>query len=430
MIDHAALFPPGATARDWANDTLLAGSLSLGAVVSSTFYGYHLTAPQTLLLMLVQLAMTLPLAFRRHTPLLTLALCTVAGFMQAITLSAPTLSLTAVPIVIYSVARWVPGGLARIAIVIGAAGAVIGPLGWFNVQYPAGVTAYILYWGACMGAVAAPYAIGRRFRELFDAREQQARAAEERYHLLLAEREHQNRLTEASTRAMIARELHDIVAHSLSVMVVQAEGAKAASDRKPEVAAEALTTIAETGRDALTEMRRIVGVLRAAPNSDAAAYAPAPRLADLADLVQRATDRADLVVHGTPYPVDAGVELTAYRVVQEALTNFLKHAGPDARAHVTLTYEPYRLIADIVDDGDAEPSAGDGAGTGLRGMYERVSSMGGTLRAGRLPEGGFRVTAILPCPEAGSPRSPQDLRWTVTPPPAAHPAPLNPGAPS
>lgn len=147
MIDHAALFPPGATARDWANDTLLAGSLSLGAVVSSTFYGYHLTAPQTLLLMLVQLAMTLPLAFRRHTPLLTLALCTVAGFMQAITLSAPTLSLTAVPIVIYSVARWVPGGLARIAIVIGAAGAVIGPLGWFNVQYPAGVTAYILYWG-------------------------------------------------------------------------------------------------------------------------------------------------------------------------------------------------------------------------------------------------------------------------------------------
>lgn len=114
--------------------------------------------------------------------------------------------------------------------------------------------------------------------------------------------------------------------------------------------------------------------------------------------------------------MDAGVELTAYRVVQEALTNF-KHAGPDARAHVTLTYEPYRLIADIVDDGDAEPSAGDGAGTGLRGMYERVSSMGGTLRAGRLPEGGFRVTAIPPCPEAGSPRSPQDLRWTVTPPP-------------
>lgn len=397
MIRHDVLFPPGATARDWVNDVLLAGSLSLAAVISSTFYGFHLTAPQTLFLMLVQLVMTVPLALRRHSPLLALALCTVAGLIQLSSLRAPTLSLAAVPIVAYSVARWVPGSLARVVLAVGAVAALLGPLAWFNVQYPAGVTAYILYWGACMGAVTAPYAIGRRFRELFDAREQQARAAEERYQLLLAEREQQNRLTEASTRTMIARELHDIVAHSLSVMVVQAEGGRAASERRPEAAQEALRTIAETGREALVEMRRIVGVLRAAPGADAATYAPTPRLADLPDLIQRATERADLEVRGQPYPVSPGVELTAYRVVQEALTNFLKHAGPDAHARVVLAYEPNHLVADVSDDGPHRSPAGDGAGSGLRGMHERVSSMGGTLRAGTLEGGGFRVTAVLPC---------------------------------
>lgn len=423
MTAHDALFPPGATARDWANDALLAGSLSLAAVVSSTFYGFHLTAPQTLYLMVVQLVMTVPLVLRRHSPLLTLGVTTLAGLIQLVTLNAPTLSLAVVPIVAYSVARWVPGGSARVVLGIGALAAVLGPLRWFNVQYPAGITAYILYWGACMGAVIAPYAIGRRFRELIDAREAQQRAAEDRYQLLLAEREQQNRLAEASTRTMIARELHDIVAHSLSVMVVQAEGGLAASGKRPEAARESLTTIAETGREALTEMRRIVGVLRSGATTDAAAYTPAPRLADLPDLVQRATDRAEFEVVGRPYPVPPGIELTAYRVVQEALTNVLKHAGPDARAHVTLAYEPYRLVADVVDTGGGTAAEGatDGAGSGLRGMYERVSSMGGTLRAGTLPEGGFRVTAIIPVPDAGSSHAPQDLRLTAarwTQPPA------------
>ena len=419
MISHDVLFPPGATSRDWANDALLAGSLSLAAVVSSTFYGFHLTAPQTLFLMLVQLALTTPLVLRRHSPILALVLSTLAGLVQLATLNAPTLSLAAVPVVAYSMARWVPGNAARAVLFVGAFGAVFGPLGWFNVQYPAGVTAYILYWGACMGAVIAPYAIGRRFLELFDAREQQAHAAEERYQLMLAEREQQNRLSEASTRAMIARELHDIVAHSLSVMVVQAEGGRAASERRPEAAQEALTTIAGTGREALTEMRRIVGVLREGP-TDAASYSPTPRLADLPDLVQRATDRAELVVLGEPYPVAPGVELTAYRVVQEALTNFLKHAGPDAHARVTLAYEPSRLVADIADDGPGVAHASDGAGSGLRGMHERVGSMGGILLAGSLEGGGFRVTALLPSPAASG----------ASHPAASHPAPPNPAPPN
>ena len=426
MTYHEALFPPGATARDWANDVLLAGSLSLASVVSATFYGFHLTAPQTLFLMVASLTMTLPLALRRHSPLLTLALCTVGGLVQFTTLNAPTLSLTAVPIVAYSVARWVPGNLARVVLVVGALGAVLGPLAWFNVQYPAGVTAYILYWGACMGAVIAPYAFGRRFRELFEARELQEAADQEKYRLLLAEREQQARLGEASTRAMIARELHDIVAHSLSVMIVQAEGGRAASGRRPEAAQEALTTIAETGREALGEMRRIVGVLRAEPGADAATYAPAPRLSDLPDLVQRATDRADLAIYGVPYPVSGAVELTAYRVAQEALTNVLKHAGKDAHVHVSLSYEPSRLVVDVVDDGRHGGATGDGAGSGLRGMYERVSSMGGTLHAGPLAAGGFRVTALIPrqsSPQrpAATATAPMATRTPATPAPSPWP---------
>jgi DNA-binding NarL/FixJ family response regulator len=126
---------------------------------------------------------------------------------------------------------------------------------------------------------------------------------------------------------MIARELHDIVAHSLSVMIVQAEGGRAAATRKPEVAAEALDTIAETGREALHEMRRIVGVLRAGPNEEPASYAPAPTLEEIPDMVARTSDRITLVVQGNPQPVSQALALTAYRVTQEALTNFLKHAG-------------------------------------------------------------------------------------------------------
>ncbi len=437
MSTNEVLFPPGATARDWAQDALLATILSVTSMATVTFYGPVLTRSGIVLLAFLSLAMTAPLILRRHSPLITLGLCTLGGLLQLATLNAPTISLAAVPVVAYSVARWVPGTPARWVIPIGAIGAFLGPLSWFNVAYPSGVTAYILYWGACMGAVLTPYAVGRRFRELTEAREQQAQAAEDRYQLQLAERERQTQLAEASTRAVIARELHDIVAHSLSVMIVQAEGARAASERRPEVAQQALTTIADTGRDALAEMRRIVGVLRSGP--DAPAFAPAPRLDDLSDLVLRTSDRATFEVVGQPYPVPPALEVTLYRVVQEALTNFLKHAGPDARAHVTLTYETNGLVADVVDDGVGVTGADDGAGNGLRGMYERVSSMGGTLRAGPQPEAaGFRVTARVPLRQGTGQRpaspaaAPADGAVAFPPPsgvPGVPPAPPTPYVP-
>lgn len=395
MSTAETLFPPGATQRDWVTDGILAVSMALISI--TPYLVFSIYEPLYQVVVVLSLAMCLPLALRRHAPLPMLALVTLAGLCQLVFLERPTISLIVVPIVAYSVARWVPGLIARSVVVVGAFASVLGPMRWFS-PYSGNPSADILFWGACLGAVLTPYAIGRRTREVAESRAHQVSAAEERYQLLLAEREQQSKLAEASTRAMIARELHDIVAHSLSVMIVQAEGGRAAATRKPEVAAEALDTIAETGREALHEMRRIVGVLRAGPGAEEKpTYAPTPTLEDIPDLVARTSDRAHFVVHGQPTNVSQALALTVYRVAQEALTNFLKHAGPEASATVTLAYERGTIVVDILDDGEGVADPTDGGGNGLRGMYERVTSMGGTLRAGPLgSRPGFRVTAMLP----------------------------------
>ena len=403
MVD--VLFPRGASQRDWVADGILAVSMTLVAIVPYITF-FPLPADSASALYALSASLTLPLALRRHAPLAMLALVTLAGVFQLALIDVPTFSLIVVPIVAYSVARWVPGNLARSVIVIGAFASVLGPMRWFA-SFDTNPSADILFWGACLGAVLTPYAIGRRSREVAEARAEQVRGAEERYTLLLAERDQQTKLAEASTRAMIARELHDIVAHSLSVMIVQAEGGRAAATRRPEAAAEALDTIAETGREALHEMRRIVGVLRADPsNPDPPNFAPMPTLHDIPDLVHRTSDRARLVVQGTPFAVPQALSLTIYRVTQEALTNFLKHAGPDAHALVTLSYGGGSLTVDVVDDGEGIDNPTDGGGNGLRGMYERVTSMGGTLKAGPLTgRPGFRVTASIPFRDTQSPQA-------------------------
>jgi signal transduction histidine kinase len=180
-------------------------------------------------------------------------------------------------------------------------------------------------------------------------------------------------------------------------MIVQAEGGKAMAAKKPEAAVTALTTIAEAGREALTEMRRIVGVLRAGPQGeDTPDYAPAPKLADIPDLVARTTDRAKLEITGVAPPGSETLQLTVYRVVQEALTNFLKHAGPDAHATVSLQYQPTSIAFDISDDGAGEAAATDNPGHGLKGMQERVVSMGGWVTTRPLTQGGFQVRGVIP----------------------------------
>jgi signal transduction histidine kinase len=210
------------------------------------------------------------------------------------------------------------------------------------------------------------------------------------------EREENARLAVAEERARIARELHDVVAHNLSIMVLQAGAERRAiGDERPQTT-EALATIEDTGRTAMAEMRRLLGMLRR--SDDELALAPQPSLRYLDDLVSQVREAGlpvDLRVEGAPRAVAPGVDLSAYRIIQEALTNALKHAGP-ARARVTVRYGDNELDIEIADDGTGAAAPAPAGGHGLVGMRERVALFGGDLAAGRRLSGGYVVRAKLP----------------------------------
>ena len=221
----------------------------------------------------------------------------------------------------------------------------------------------------------------------------------ERAERLEREREANARAAVAEERTRIAREMHDVVAHSLSVMVVQAEAAEEMLSRDPERARKPLSAVQETGRTALTELRRMLGVLR--EFDETPDLAPQPGLAGLDDLVAHVRDAGLPVtvrVEGEPRPLSPTGDLQAYRIVQEALTNALKHAGP-ARAQVLVRYEPNELVLEVTDDGRGYDPSTDGGGHGLIGMRERVAVCGGEMSAGRRAQGGFEVVARLPIGE-------------------------------
>ncbi|MFD0578217.1 sensor histidine kinase [Dactylosporangium darangshiense] len=224
-----------------------------------------------------------------------------------------------------------------------------------------------------------------------------------RAHLLVVEREHHQRaaLAAAAERARITRELHDVVAHGMSVMVVQAHGAAAALNRHPERTASALQHVIETGRASLAEMRRLLAMERTDP-AEAAQLVPQPGVAAVPSLVDqvRATGvRVTLHIDGTPVRMPPSVDLSAYRIVQEALTNVLKHAEPGAAAVVRLVFEVERLRVEVTDDGTGPVDSGNRSGNGLRGIAERVAMLGGELSTGRVNGVGFQVRATLPLAE-------------------------------
>ena len=199
-------------------------------------------------------------------------------------------------------------------------------------------------------------------------------------------------LAAADERRRIAREMHDVVAHSVSVMVVQAGGARRILERDPGRAVEAAAHIEEVGRAALTEMRRLLGVMHHADDR-----APQPTMRELDGLLERTRAAGlpvSLTVEGEPRSLPAGIDLAAYRVVQEALTNAIKHAGAAPTA-VTVRWSPSHLELEIVDSG-SQGANGHGGGHGLVGMEERVRLYDGELRAGRREGGGFEVVARLP----------------------------------
>jgi signal transduction histidine kinase len=338
------------------------------------------------------LTQALPLVWRRRYPLtvsLVTGLATAAyGFAPYPDLAMP-IPLGGV-VGMYSVAAW---GSRAGALLAGAVAAVVVVV----VMSLPRTDADLVDAAFASLALAGAWLLGDR------ARVQRALAAElaERAVRLERERAGEAQRAVASERARIARELHDVVAHHVSMMVVQAEAGPVAVATEPARAAGAFEAIAATGRQALVEMRRLLGVLRG-DGDQAPSLAPQPGLADVRSLVEqvgRAGLRVELVVEGTEAPLPAGVDLSAYRIVQEALTNAVKHAGP-GRARVLVRYGEHDLEVQVRDEGGAGPGlAGpaDGrAGQGLVGMRERVNLFGGELRAGPGPGGGFTVDARLP----------------------------------
>ncbi|MFC8230958.1 sensor histidine kinase [Streptomyces sp. NPDC057287] len=237
-------------------------------------------------------------------------------------------------------------------------------------------------------------------------RREHTEALVERAHRLERERDQQTRLAAAAERTRIAREMHDIIGHNLSVITGLADGGAYAAAKNPERAAQALEAIGTTSRQALSELRRVLGVLNEA--APAAELSPQPSLADLDTLLTGVRDAGlpvHLTVRGTPSTGSAspGRQLAVYRVVQESLTNTLKHAGPDATAEVALNYTPTGLEVRTTDTGGrpAAPAGEEpGTGRGISGMRERASLYNGTLEAGRLPAGGWQTRLRLPLEDA------------------------------
>jgi signal transduction histidine kinase len=233
----------------------------------------------------------------------------------------------------------------------------------------------------------AGFALGPKLRQIAEAEERAARAERER--------EERARGAVAEERARIARELHDVVGHSVSVMTVQASAVRRLLRPDQAREREALLVVEQTGREALAEMRRMVGVLRRP--EEAPALAPQPSLEHLEKLIEQVEEAGlpvELRVEGRPIDLPAGVDLTAYRLVQEGLTNALKHAGA-ARAEVLVRYGDAEVELVVSDDGRGQ-GEGDGGGHGLLGMRERVAVYGGELDAGPRPEGGYALRARLP----------------------------------
>lgn len=347
------------------------------------------------------MAMCAPLVLRRAYPWAALAASSVAAVAHVVVLADPTASVVAVPVVVHSLARWSTIGAARAALAVGLIGAVVGPARWLTgrPESPT-LTGWVTTIAGYGAVVVATFVAGRRAREGEQLRAQRERERAERQRLALAERERTVRRAADDERHEVAREIHDLVAHSLAVIAVQAEGGRAMVVRHPHRSAEILAVIADTSREALDELRRVVAMLRRHAPVPQANYRPAVGLDNVADLVARLDGRALLCVRGDRRGVGPLVGLTVYRIVQESLTNVLRHAGPDARAEVAITVTDRDVTVRVRDDGRGGAADSDGHGTGLVAMRERVKLHDGTLSHGPCAGGGFEVRAVVPVPPA------------------------------
>ncbi|KIK82416.1 histidine kinase [Micrococcus luteus] len=393
---------------------------------------------QTAVSLLAGAGMVLPWAVRRVRPVASAAVVTAAAVLHLLAGPEFSLSLLMVPLTVYNLAANAPRSISVAGLLLGLVGGVAnGVKVWLfpaqfvtpdglTVRSPAEPLAMVIMAIGCGLVVLTAWAFGDVVRN----RRLAVRALEDRAHRLEVQSRQERELAAADERSHIAREMHDIVAHSLQVVISQADGARYAAAAKPALAVTALETIGQTGRSALADMRQLLGVLRetgetvagvpgvtdddarrpaavvASPDGRGTRLPPGrrpqPRLADLPALVETmrlSGLEVSLLETGTPRrALPAGGELAAYRIVQEALTNTLRHGGPDADAFVTLAWTARGLDLQIDDDGcgAAADPATRGSGQGLRGAAERAALFGGTLETGPRVGTGYRVSAHLP----------------------------------
>ncbi|WP_037850470.1 sensor histidine kinase [Streptomyces sp. NRRL S-340] len=378
----------------WA--LVLLGFSGLGAVSVDGTPGHHGSVPAALA---VSAVLSVVVALRRRMPEKMVLLAAATGAAQLVLDIETTVGDFAMLVIIYTVAAIGARWASRFALAGGMSAATLAQIRWPEQHSSAAGNVAIAIFTTVPFVLAWVLGDSMRTRRAYFAQ------LEERAARLEKEREAQAKVAVAAERARIARELHDVVAHNVSVMVVQADGAAYVMDAAPDQARKALETISSTGRQALAEMRRLLGVLRTGEHQEGGEYVPQPNAEQIEDLVEQCRGSGlpvDFRVEGTPRPLPSGVELTAYRIVQEALTNTRKHGGPNAGASVRLVYFDDGLGLLVEDDGKGAPhelyeeGGADGQGHGLIGMRERVGMVGGTLDAGPRPGGGFRISALLP----------------------------------
>ncbi|MHA6758558.1 sensor histidine kinase [Streptacidiphilus sp. PAMC 29251] len=397
--------------RPWAFDTLVVLlALLLFALPDLLHHehrreGVRIGGLPLVAVVALQLALTLPLLWRRRAPEVVLAVVGVVFVLQW-SLNVWLHSDVALIIALYSVAR--QGRLSRLPWACGAVAAVLLLPALRVSPVVSWVVALFFLYSAATAAAALGLAVrvGQAYLD----------ALRDRTTRLEVERDQRSRLAAAAERARVAREMHDIIGHNLSVIIGLADGGAYAADVAPERSKQALTHIGATGRQALDELRRMLGVLstsRYDPTQDDPGepggpgdpqLSPQPGVADLDALCERVRSAGPEVVYrtlGHPDALDRGVQLTVYRIAQESLTNALKHAGPDTTARLTVAAEGKETRVRVEDTGPSTPGSGGGSasgfgeGRGIVGMRERAALYGGTLTAGPRPGGGWAVEAVL-----------------------------------
>ncbi len=388
-----------------AVDTVIAGALAVAALVSlaATYGALPANDPTyshgfTVAVVASMLAITLPLAGRRHFHF-SVGVVVVTGFLVAravVHVPEANVTLLALWLMFYSVAVYANRRYRTPFLAVCYLAIIAELVRELFFPGPPGASPLVRSFDLLYNVVvlSLPWMLGAAIWSLRDRQRTLAAQAVE----LQREREENARQAVFEERVRIARELHDVVAHHVSVMGVQAAGARRVMDRDPERAAEALSSIEHSSRRAVAELHRLLGFLRRAGDSDE--LAPQPSLAQLGDLVDDAHE-ADLTVRltisGDARPLSPTLEVSAYRIIQEALTNVRKHSQAST-AHVGLLYRLTELEVEIVDDGPGSESEGVGGppGHGLIGMRERAALHGGHLCADPRPGGGFAVHAVFP----------------------------------